>query len=193
MPTLATAGLLVSTSLLVVVSYQSREFRDDALALIERMRTPHAGVYVPTFSATSLDGRSLTIGATLGGRQVLYLFTTTCPYCVESIGEWNRLADSIETLKTISAQVIGISLDSARVTRSYALRHHLRFPVLLFPERKLQVLYRARHVPTTMVLDSVGRILYAHVGEMLDRSVTDSVLAALTWVRARAGDTTIVP
>ena len=132
----------------------------------------------------TVAGDTVKVGSAAdGGRQVLFFLTTTCPYCVQSLQGWRQLAGAAQSLNGVA--VFGVSLDSLRQTRLYAERHKLAFPVLLFPEPKLAFIYRAQRVPVTMVLDSVGRILYSRVGLFEGLSASDSVLSALAGRAAR--------
>jgi peroxiredoxin len=137
--------------LVVVLGIQNRRLRAENRKLVERFTEPHRGVVVPTFEGTTLDGDTVTVGeAPDSGRQVLFVFTTTCPYCVASLPAWRQIAATIQSAPSLRAQVLGVSLDSAAVTRRYATAHGLRFPILTFPARKLSYLYRARSVPQTL-------------------------------------------
>jgi peroxiredoxin len=172
-------ALVVAVTLVVVLSGEARTLRAAYKDLAQRTSEPHAGIFVPTFPATTLGGAPVTIGRTTQGRQVLFVFTTTCPFCLASLAQWNRLAQILDTLGATRTSAYGLSLDSVSATRSYAARHSLRFPVIVFPEHKLVFLYRARVVPLVMVLDSVGRVLYARLGVLTNSTASDSILIAV--------------
>lgn len=177
-----TAGLLAAVALVVVLSVQNRSLRAEYAALYRRASEPHAGMYAPTFRAVAISGESVTVGkAAGGGRQVLFVFTTTCPYCLASLPSWREIAAAVDTVRQPSVRTYGISLDSAEATRAYVRQHKLGFPVVGFPERKLVLLYRARAVPLTMVLDSAGRVLYSRLGVVDGRALIDSVLAVVRF------------
>lgn len=116
------ALLLSSAGLVVVLARQNRALEHQATELFRRLSTPQPGTFVPTFRAASLSGDSLTIGeASTGVRQVLLVFTTTCPYCLASLLAWRRIAAALQS--TPPASVVGISLDSAEATARYARVH----------------------------------------------------------------------
>jgi peroxiredoxin len=87
------------------------------------------------------------------------------------------MADSLGRLGRV--QVLAISLHPADTTRRYVAEHALRYPVLTFPQAKLERLYRAVAVPQTVVLDWRGTVLYAKTGT-LDPASRDSVYGAVT-------------
>lgn len=135
---------------------------------------------MPTFRAQTLSGDSITIGEAPDpfARQILFVLTTSCPFCKQTLVKWTRIADSVSSLSKGRIAVAAISLDSLRLTEDYVRLHQLRFPVLLFPASKLRRLYRATAVPQTLVLDHEGRILYARTGLLEPQAVVDSVFAA---------------
>src|SRR5467141_5278142 len=109
-------------------------------------------------------------------RQVLFIFNTTCPFCLATIPVWKRLADSLGRLGSV--QVLAISLDTRDTTRHYVAEHAVQYRVLTFPQRKLERLYRVVAVPQTVVLDWTGTVLYAKTGT-LDSASLDSVYRAV--------------
>lgn len=171
-------GLVGAALLVVVLGIQNRALRADRAALRRQAMLPHAGMVVPTFRGVTLDGDSVTLGAsTAGARQLLFVFDTSCPYCEEALGAWDAVAERV--LRRPGVSVYGISLDSAAVTRQYAARHGLRFPVVTFPELKLVALYRASAYPLTLVVDDGGRVLHARLAPLRTAAAVDSVVAAL--------------
>ncbi|MDP9348514.1 MAG: TlpA family protein disulfide reductase [Gemmatimonadota bacterium] len=167
---------------MVVLALRVRDQNERYARLYDRATRPYAGMWVPTFRAATLAGDSVTIGETPEGRrQVLFFFTTICPYCKSSLPAWKELAATLDTLTTPKVEVYGVSLDSVDVTREYAVEHELPYPVLFFPEEKLSRIYRAGTVPLTAVLDEQGRMVHARLGEISERASIDSVVAMVKW------------
>lgn len=184
--TLPLVALVAAAALVVVLAVQKRkldtEVGDLRARYMQALREPMRGMYMPPFSTSTLDGAPATIGqAPAAGRQVLFVYTTTCPYCLKSLPAWKQIESTLDTLSAAKAQVYGVSLDSIEVTRRYAQRHALPYPTVRFPEEKLVSMYRAGAVPVTMVLDEEGRTIYARVGEISTPVVVDSVIAAVKW------------
>lgn len=175
-------GLTAAAALVVVLSLKVRDLNDRYAQVFERATRPYAGMYVPTFRTSALDGTPVTVGeAPASGRQVLFVFTTTCPYCKTTLPAWDVIAAELDTVRSVPVGVYGISLDSAEVTRRYVAENRLPFPVVRFPEDKLAAIYRAQTVPLTLVLDEQGRTIHSRLGEMTERAAIDSVLAAVRW------------
>src|SRR5258708_23015723 len=70
-----TAVALAAAAVVLVLGVQNRALRQRNHDLIVRFTSPHPGMLVPAFSARSLAGDSVTIGASsLDERQVLFFF-----------------------------------------------------------------------------------------------------------------------
>lgn len=189
---LAAAALLV-----VVLGQQKRNLIEKVetteLALRRAATEPMRGMYMPAFQAQTLEGGAATIGELPAeGRQVLLMYTTSCPYCLSSIPAWKQLTSAVDTMKSIRAEVYGVSLDSVDLTRQYITRHGLPYPTLRFPNEKVAAMYRSGTVPVTLVLDENGRTIYSRTGELKEKIAIDSVIAAIQW-RPAPRDTTAPP
>lgn len=175
-------ALTAAAALVVVLSLKVRDLNDRYSKLTERAFRPYAGMYVPTFQTSTLEGAPVTVGESPGaGRQVLFIFTTTCPYCQSTLPAWREIKASLDTVRSVPVAVYGITLDSVPVSRGYAAKNKLPFPVVRFPEDKLTSIYRAGTVPLTVVLDEEGRMIHSRLGELKGRPAIDSVLAAVRW------------
>jgi hypothetical protein len=107
-------ALVLALTLVVVLGHRLDALGEHYQQLQMLASRLHAGSVVPAFRAATLRGDSLTIGEAEGPdtRQVLFVLTTTCPYCRATLPVWVRLADSLTRLPNHSIQVIAISLDS---------------------------------------------------------------------------------
>jgi peroxiredoxin len=180
------AALAVAAVLVVVLGQQKRDLirqvEKAQYELREARTTPMRGMWMPAFQASTLEGQPATIGEVQGeGRQVLLMYTTTCPYCLSSIPAWKQIKATADTMTSIRAAVYGVSLDSVNVTRDYIAKHQLPYPTVRFPNEKLAGMYRAGTVPVTLVLDEQGRTIYSRTGELKSPAAIDSVLAAIRW------------
>lgn len=187
-------ALAVAAALVVVLGQQKRaliEQVEQTQYQLRQARTePMRGMWMPAFQAPTIEGQPATIGEVPGeGRQVLLMYTTTCPYCLSSIPAWKQIAAAADTMTSIRAAVYGVSLDSVNVTRDYIAKHRLPYPTVRFPDEKIAGMYRAGTVPITLVLDERGRAIYSRTGELKDPAAIDSVMQAIRW-RPSPRDTT---
>jgi peroxiredoxin len=172
-------GLAVGGLLFVHLSRQFEALSSNYTQLRERLQWPHAGYSVPTFTAETLDGDPVTVGKTEEGRrQLLLVFDTECRFCRASLPAWREIT-AVARLEAADVDVLGVAVDEDGPVGEYRAEHRLEFPVLTFPEPKLQRLYRARNVPLIALLDSEGRVLYSRPGALEDPAAIDSVMAAL--------------
>ncbi|MDB4949445.1 MAG: cytochrome c biosis protein [Gemmatimonadetes bacterium] len=187
-PLLAPATIAIAAILVVVLAVRVRTLNRLNEELYRRLSRPHAGMFVPAFSSSTTDGGVVSVGSPRAGKQVLFVFNATCPYCRASIPAWTRIGIALQAANGRGAAV-GVSLDAPDTARAYATRHALRYPVAVFPDGRTAALYRAGSVPVTMVVDSTGRVVYARIGELNEGSAADSVRAAagLAATRTAAG------
>jgi len=175
---LSIAAVAVAALLVVVLALQNRALREEALSMRMRETLPYPGHFVPTFQATTVAGKSVTIGATESGqRQVLFVFRTTCRHSLETLPAWRAIAEGLEAALT-DVGVYGISLDSESETLGYVAGNDVPFPVLQFPDAKLKLLYRVGGVPITLVLDHEGEVVYARAGVVRSQAGVDSIIVA---------------
>jgi cytochrome c biogenesis protein CcmG/thiol:disulfide interchange protein DsbE len=194
------AALALAAVLVVVLGQQKRgliqQVEKAQYDLREARTTPMRGMWMPAFQAATLEGQPTTIGEVPGdsvGRQVLLMYTTTCPYCLSSIPAWKQLKAAADTMTSVRAAVYGVSLDSVNVTRDYITKHQLPYPTVRFPNEKLAGMYRAGTVPVTLVLDAQGRTIYSRVGELKSPASIDSVMQAIRWRPAPPDSTRAEP
>jgi hypothetical protein len=175
-------ALVFAIGIIVLLARAHRDLEARYQRLAERSAWLHAGSYVPPVPAVALTGDSITLGAPPAGvRQVLLVFTTTCPYCRASLPAWQSLAaraDSTSALGGVAPRVIGLSLDSLEATMTYVREYGLRFPVAQFPTRRDQALYRARSVPLILVINEENRVAYSRMGVLTSPAALDSVWRA---------------
>ena len=165
------AALAAALGLVAVLARQKAAQEKRYATLRENTTLPRRGVFVPTFVARTIKGDSIMIGERPDdGKQVLFLFTTTCPYCKASLRAVRELADAAST--TPGVGMVGIVLDSLDHAIAYAHANALSFPIIEFPTRKLRYLYRARSVPTVLVLDADLEVESCSAG--LECSTVDS-------------------
>ncbi len=173
-------ALLVASGLVVVLARRQVTLNRAYLELKAKAGLPYRGYALPTFRAATLAGDSATVGALAdtAARQLVFVFTTTCPYCRATLPVWAALADSTRA-GWPSTPILGLGLDSLGKVQRYAAEHALTYPVATFPDWKTAQLARARAVPQTLVLNHWGEIVFARTGRLEPGPVLDSVYAAL--------------
>jgi peroxiredoxin len=154
---------------------------------LQRQRTfPYVGQWLPSTRVATVHGDSVMLAESAPGRaQVLLGFTTTCPYCRESLPRWRQLADQLQNRSAVELfWVSGSTWDS---TRAWLAREQVPGQVVRLPNAKLQRVFRFHTVPLTVVLDRYGRVVYRHSGAVRSDAVIDSVLDAISRATAAEG------
>lgn len=174
--TFLSALLLACAWGIVLLTVENRRLAMRVSEVTRKVLLPYEGLMLPTARVATVDGDTLTVGEESGGgRQVLLVFTTTCPYCRASIPWFKAIQDSLQrSIASGEAKVIGVSLDSLKPTAAYRDKYDLTFPIALFA-RKLPVVYRTVQVPIVIVLDSVGQVTYRRLG-VLGPEAVDSIV-----------------
>ena len=159
-------ALFASAALVVVLGSQNRQLRSELREVRQRAEEPYVGMFVPEVPARTTDDREIVLGR---GAQVLYFFTTTCPYCEASAPAVQALADRLREGGS-SVELVGVANGPVDETRLYAAEHGFGFPVVALTDVRTLSLYRADIVPTLLVVAPEGRVAYARVG-VLDPAV----------------------
>ncbi len=112
-----------------------------------------------------LEGNYISIQDTKGEKfTVLDFWATWCKPCVKSIPEIVKLNDEfVEKGVTI----IGVDVDSPRnlaKVRPFALSKGIDYPVILDVEQELMTALNVSVLPTFIILDSDGKVVYTHEG-----------------------------
>jgi peroxiredoxin len=139
------------------------------------------GEYFPTFAGTAIDGSRRIVGESAhpGDRQVIFLLTSTCPYCGRTFPAWKTLAGRLDSASYPNVRVFALTTDSVQIATSFAKPHELGFPVIPFVQPKQARLAHAFTVPQTLVVNHEGLVLYSRIGVMDTHGAMDSVLAVI--------------
>lgn len=99
--------------------------------------------------------------------QVIFIFTTSCPFCKKSIPAWNKLAAKVGRCS------FGISLDEAKETRRYVLENSITFPVYTVANStEFREGNKIRGIPKTVIRNKKGVVVEVHHGQFRDEGMT---------------------
>jgi peroxiredoxin len=183
----------ISTGFLVTVTRKYGRLSEQIVEHRSNDRHLRRGEYFPTFEATAVDGTPQIVGesAHLGDRQVIFLLTSTCPYCKRTLPTWKTLAGRLDSASHPNVRVFALTTDSLSAAMQFTNSHALGFRLIPFPASKLARLSRAYTVPQTLVLNHQGRVLYSRLGAMETRAAQDSVLKAVAAPDPKANGTPV--
>ena len=123
------------------------------------------GSDAPRFGGSLLDGGEFDLGPLIGKKAVLLDFWSI--FCVSCVQQMPKL---VETSNRYPDQlvVVGIDLDSFGTKRVMqfikGLDFKVTYPIVLDKTRQVAAKYGVSVLPTAVLIDKQGKILYYHVG-----------------------------
>lgn len=117
------------------------------------------------YSAPRLDGTPYVVGEQKGKALLLNVWATWCGPCRYEIPELKKLQ---EELGPKGLEVVGIAVDelptNEQEVRAFVTEKAIEYPVLLDPEGRILLLLETSTVPTTVLLDKNGKVMWYSVG-----------------------------
>jgi cytochrome c biogenesis protein CcmG, thiol:disulfide interchange protein DsbE len=125
------------------------------------------GNTLPEFAAKNLDGTPFTIASKRDKVVLLNLWATWCGPCRFEIPELQRMHDAYSAR---GFEVIGVSVDAdgADVVKPFAEEQKIRYPLVLDQQEKLPAILQASVLPTSVLLDRNGTIVWKKVGAIFE-------------------------
>lgn len=97
--------------------------------------------------------------------QLIFVMTTTCPFCKESIPDWNKLTEKV----SLKLSVFSISLDAKKETAEYVTKNNISYPVLCSLDgENFRMQNKIIGVPKTILRDKTGKVLKVWTGKLSD-------------------------
>lgn len=138
------------------------------------------GSMLPEYTALWLDGSKFDLATRRENVVLLNVWATWCGPCRFEIPELQLLHDRYKPRKF---EVIGVSLDEsgAESVRQFMNEHKMTYPIALDAEGKLANLLQTSVLPTTVLLDRNGKIIWKRLGmiEKNDQELVKAIEAAL--------------
>lgn len=141
---------------------------------------PAFGPPMPPYRAQWLDGKPFDVAAEKGNVVLLNVWATWCGPCRFEIPELGKLHAKYASR---GFKVIGVSLDEggAADVKRFVADQKIAYPIVLDPEGKVAALLNTTMIPTSIVIDKTGNIVWKHFGivDTNDAALTRSIEAAL--------------
>jgi peroxiredoxin len=131
----------------------------------------------PDFKLASLAGESVSLSAQTGKFVVINFWQTTCPPCRAEMPYFQAAYESWK-----ARRVVLLSLDigeSASAVSGFLSDLGLTFPVLLDSQAEVAGKYGIQYTPTTLFIDSQGRLKGKVVGAFKDQNAIENQLKSL--------------
>jgi thiol-disulfide isomerase/thioredoxin len=145
---------------------------------------PPAGIEVgatmPEYSAMNLDGSKFDLASKRSKVVLVNVWATWCGPCRFEIPELQRMHDAYAPK---GFEVVGVSVDESGVeaVRQFVGEQKMTYPVALDPEGKLANLLQTSVLPTSVLLDRSGKIVWKKYGAIFenDAELKKAIEAAL--------------
>lgn len=152
--------LLFFGAVLVLIEHYSEDAldADQARATLLEERS-EAGFMAPGFSVRNLNGNLDSLSNYKGQVVILNLWATWCGPCrIEMPG----LENLYRRFRSEGMTVLAVSLDEGndQGVRDFVDEYKLSFPVLIDADEEVESLYRAFTIPSTFVIDRLGRVVF---------------------------------
>lgn len=126
------------------------------------------GTPMPEYAALNLDGSKFDLAAKRDKVVLLNVWATWCGPCIYEIPELQKLHDQYAPR---GLEVIGVSVDEsgAESVRSFvAEQKKMAYPIVLDAEGKIANLLQTTVLPTSVLVDHKGRIVWKKYGAILE-------------------------
>jgi len=122
-------------------------------------QSTNVGSEMPAYQAKALDGGSFDLAHERGNVVFLNLWATWCGPCRFEIPELERLQKEYGSR---GFKVVGVSLDESgpEGVQEFVKQNNMTYPVVLDPDQKLANLFQTSVIPTSVVIDRKGRIVW---------------------------------
>jgi peroxiredoxin Q/BCP len=145
------------------------------------------GDRAPDFSLPAQDGRVVSLHDFLGQSSVVLYFYPK-DFTVGCTAEAKTFSENYEEVRTMGAEVIGISSDSSRSHESFAAQCNVKFPLLSDERAKVRTLYGVKSSlglfpgRVTFVIDRKGVIRRVFSSQVNPRRHVTEAIAALKTI-----------
>lgn len=131
-------------------------------------RAPEVGATAPLYSAITLAGDSIALADLEGEVVLLNVWATWCIPCREEIPALQRLH---EEYAARGLRIVGVSVDARgeeQTVKDFADSFGVTYDLWLDPSEEVISTFRVIGVPNTYLIDREGRVLWKHIGPVLD-------------------------
>src|SRR5437763_4953691 len=123
----------------------------------------NVGDPMPAYTAKMLDGAPFDIASQKGSVVLVNVWATWCNPCRFEIPELQKMYDANARR---GFKVIGISVDEgdAKEVKQFVDEQKMTYPIVLDPDGRVANLLSTTVLPTTVLLDRQGKIVWREVG-----------------------------
>tara|TARA_Y100000588_G_scaffold85716_3_gene91022 strand:- start:3409 stop:3918 length:510 start_codon:yes stop_codon:yes gene_type:complete len=135
-----------------------------ACAIDDTAGPPQLGAPIPGYTATTLEGDSVSLSSLRGEVVLLNLWATWCAPCRK---ETPFLQELFEEHEEDGLHLVGVSLDTGAATEQverFVEDYGVTYTILHDPENRAMELYRVLGLPATFLIDREGVLQWMRYG-----------------------------
>src|SRR5205823_2562109 len=124
------------------------------------------GDSMPAYTAKYLDGKPLNLASEKGNVIFLNVWATWCGPCRFETPELQALQNQYATK---GLKVIGVSVDEGETeaVKTFVAEQKITYPIALDPEGRIANLLQTTVLPTSLLLDRNGKIVWRQIGAIM--------------------------
>jgi thiol-disulfide isomerase/thioredoxin len=140
------------------------------------------GAMMPAYDAKGLDGAKFDLATEKGCVVLLNVWATWCGPCRYEIPELGKLNAKYAAQRF---KVVGVSIDDGddapAAVKKFVTEKQVTYPIVLDPEAKLANIFQTSVLPTTVLIDRKGKIVWKKYGaiEAGEAELTQAIEQAL--------------
>ncbi len=125
---------------------------------------------MPAYSAAYLDGKPFVLAEQKDSVVLVNVWATWCGPCRMEIPELQKLHDKY---RGRGFKVVGVSVDESDVAnvKQFASEQKIGYPIVLDAEGKLANVLQTTVLPTSVIVDRSGKILWRQVGALMPNDI----------------------
>ena len=117
-----------------------------------------AGSMMPDYTASTLEGKDVSLSAFRGHVVLLNFWATWCPPCVAEMPDLERLYREFKA-EGLVILAVSIDVEGQKVVAPFWEKTGLTFPSLLDPSREVATRYGAWALPTSFLINPEGEVI----------------------------------
>jgi peroxiredoxin len=175
-------ALIILNILLLMQNLSLRKQLNSAGRIDASANALNPGELVKPITGTDLNGQLYQVQYSNDGKkQLLMFFSPSCPYCVEQGPIWRDVLNRMDSNRFNVVGIVGDREDKLEVAKHANVLGYfttrIALPIVTVSNETLAN-YKLTATPTTLLIDSNGRVEHAWVGKW-DETKTAEVNAAL--------------
>ena len=159
---------LLVTAFTVWITARAKSLEEDTGQRADAITA--TGKQAPDLSLPALDGKTVSLDGYRGKQVVIAYWASWCTPCKAEMPLLNRLYAAARNTPE-EFEILAVNVDEERAAaETFAKENGMTYPVLLDPGRKTIDAFHVESVPSTLVVDRTGKIVYGHSG--FDQRIT---------------------